>query len=273
MGQIIPQHDYVKSHINPNKREWKDNTHKKDIPSYLRYNKYVRHDGIFISKKFIREHPRYTKEIALAMLIKKRFGNSCVYDYNPHKFATMFNINYNTARKYVATLIDLGVAYIHHGNLVIKRITNRKNHNNGDWIKVTTLKNTALELRKFIIDSEITSQIKAIDFKRGIQSAALGKTLKDIKYARKHKDYLNEIGDVEIDEKVRVTISRFCDALCIGKRDAVSLRRKMIEDGYGFSYETKCVGIPAKYVYDDVLKPGYFIFKGNVYKRESWVNL
>ncbi len=229
-----------------------------------------RRAGAFISRKFAEDYSDNLKALSVAIAIKLLYKNSCVYKYNPHKLAILLGMNYNTLKKHVDYLIANKVARIHNGNLTIRKLSWRHNHMNGARV-YGDVSQILEQLRVLIVDTSITRQKKAIAFKKGLKTAALCKTLQDVKKTYKFEREHTEIGSIAIDERIRVTIRNIRSMLGINSRDAVLLRRKMISLGYGFCYQTRILSENTRYMERcDVPKNGY-IHKGRLFVRESWV--
>lgn len=225
--------------------------------------------GVIVSCSLAEQHVDNLKAIAMAVLIKERFPrNGTIYDYNPHRVAEMFSMNYNTVKSYVNYLLSCGIARMHHGNLTIGRL--RHHHSKRNCVRVSgSIKSIVEALRQFIITSNIQHQRSQISHKEGIKSTALCRNLKEVRRFMRARRY-GDISDIKIDELVRMTLNKIQDLLHVSRALAVEIRRNLIDIGYGFCYETRIL-CDARSVSPDDLPGNAYFYKGHVLVRDSWV--
>lgn len=229
--------------------------------------------GIIVSRKTIENHKDNLKIIAFAVQIKSRFpSNGTIYDYNPHKVARMFNMTYNTVKKYVSYLIEYGMAWMHHGNLTIRKL--RASKNRRYTVKVSgNIKEVVNQFREYLLLHNLIQQKKKIVYKEGIIAKSSAPTVKLIKKRRRILDKEGiDIFKQSIDKRIRLTVSSIEKLLRVNSRDAVAFRRHMISLGYGFCYETKLISdTSVGFQYADLPGTSY-ASRGRVYTRDSWVD-
>ena len=222
--------------------------------------------GISVSIHTIRRYEH--KPLALAVMIKTKWANSCVYGYNPNMLVKKFGISRNTINKYIEYLIENKLAYMRGTTLCIGRLKGDR------WDNIQcggTMKEIVFQFRKSFIDNNIQSQVDQIKRKDQILSTKTKpSSAKDIRRVKEYEKKHGEISSKSIDRTVRVTINTICRLIGISRRDAVRLRKQLIDIGYGFNYETRLVA-PAKFFPVHSLNTFMYIHRGNVMVRDSWI--
>ena len=231
--------------------------------------------GVLVSRRLIEENRDKPEAIALAVLIKGRHKNGCIYDYNPHKVALLSDIDDKTAKVYIEYLISIGIAIIRNGNLCIKKLRCEDECEN-KYIKqrfyAKDLKALADELLAYIIEVKLRNQQWTIDHKKRIfEIQENPKSVNDIRKMNEYHKANGEIVAKNIDEKVRMTTKDIRASLGCGNTKATRIKNLLRSKGYDFRVERKLYCNKAKY-FDKKDLPKYsYVSKGRIITVNSYV--